>query len=232
MLTVAGIAAIIGSVTVIAWTSYYPIFALDTAAQQLASDINMTAYQAISTQNNWLMVFIYRFGAQDDIAPITIPGARYTNFTDDSAQFRFWKDSYLIINDDGWTGTPPRTYWPLSPNFVQERRNNGQFGINELVRGPVKLSRGEIGLRWTFTGGDLNEVVSPKLLVFEPDGGLLAKRDVVQATIGLIWIADFQYKMGISESDPTYDDMIKHRRFIRVRPRAKVETGYGPGRVL
>jgi type II secretory pathway pseudopilin PulG len=232
VLTVAGIIMVLGGITVLAWGAYYPIFALDQAAQQIASDLNMAAFQAVNTQNNWMVVFIYRFTPQHDTQPVNIAAPFYPNLIDDGNTFSFWKNSYLIINDDGWLGFPPRVYELLSPRFDILRRNNGRFGINELVRGPVKVPGRGIKLRNAISFERPNEVLSPRVIHFEPDWTVRAVRRTRTEELGRIWITDSHYRMGTSTADIDYGDMIRHRRMITVRSHGPAEVSYGEGRTL
>lgn len=214
LLTVIGIIVVIGGILFTAWSGYYPTFALEQAASKIASDLNYASFQAVNSQNWWLVIFIY----------LPHGSFNYAILNEGTDVFKFQPNSYVMANDDGWKGQPPRTYKVGSLKFDFNLRGDGKMSTNEYLSGPIFLGK---GIRFLRTNEFVylpepyaNELYNPERIRFKWDwtSESISPAGEMQGRSSL-WIVDQYYK---NDSQPNYDNE-KHRRRIKIRPNARVD---------
>lgn len=216
LLTVLSIFVVVGGIILSAWTTYYPTFAIEQAATKLASDINFAAFQAVTMQNQWLMIFLYP----------PRPGVLEVNLTEypgDSAEgtWVFKPDAYLLANDDGWLGIPPRLYTIGDMiKFDWAKRGDGKMGRNEFISGPVRLGK-NIDF-YTNRAGEptTTEFYSPERIIFKWDWSIECSRPgfANKRSRASLWLVDNHFRTNLDSHD---NDL--HRRRIKVRSNSRVE---------
>ncbi len=228
LLLVASIIGVLATISYAAWYSYYPIFRLDQAASQIAADLNWAAYQAASRQNNWMAFIIYPRASAPGVQSVDLK--LYDQSPYENASYWVPVNSYLLINDDGWLGTAQdgiRRYKLGSPDFFWPNRNSGQFDLNELSRGPIRLGKGLRYIRGAVTspGGPY---YNPQLIIFYPNRTVSCKDfrahpHMRPRTSGVFWLGDQYYVSG----DASEDNKV-HLREINIRNNAKVTVSRSP----
>ncbi|MBN2054586.1 type II secretion system protein [bacterium] len=219
LMTVVGILAVVGGLLFNAWTGYMPTYAIERAATKLASDLNFAAFQAVSTQNQWMVIFLYDANTSD---------SKYLLQEEPTGPMWYFRPhSYLIVNDDGWKGIPPRKYSIGDAlRFEWYKRGDRKMGNNELVSGPHNLGK-TISFYTRLAGESGTEYYSPDRIVFKWNWACEAWREFSSSGMwrsrpkSSLWIQDVHFDPTASRLN--HDNNL-HRRRIRVRPSARVEV--------
>lgn len=221
LLAVIGIFMILGTIAIISWDAYAPVMALDSAAQAFSDGIQLAMEKATAERNQWFVLINY--------------SPRYYQTTD-NARFQFSRDTFVLVDDDGWNGQGARqfnertmaggpnacfspAYEPDVSDFRTHTRNNNMMERNELFRGPLRLGRGISLIPSIEDGTQIRRIVfdfeEPYMFwqsQLSPDNIPIAVNDRLTDPCK-IYLRNQKYRLG-----DTSKDNLTHLRIIKVYP--------------
>jgi prepilin-type N-terminal cleavage/methylation domain-containing protein len=221
LLAVVGIFLILSAIAIVSWDSYAPVMALDAAAQALSDSLQLAMEKSHTQRNEWFVLLNY--------------GPRLYTCTDGN-RFQFSRDTYVIVNDDGWKGTGSRQfndltgagstydqyfeeYDPDHGDYRVQRRNNNLLEDRELYRGPLRLGRGitlipspDDGVQVRRIVFDFEEPTMYWQTQLTPDNTPINSADR-KTEPARIYLKNYKFRIG----DNTRDNLT-HRRIIKVYP--------------
>ncbi len=211
---------VLATISLITWQSFAPVMILGNSVDGLAEALNLARTRAQMEQSQWMVILNYT---------ATLYSAN------SGGTFHFPENSYVLVDDDGWTGSGPRhydihtmyggsqqcftkEYVPGTGNYTTDWRHNNMMEKTELFRGPIRLGRGT-----RFIPPPNPSYDEVRRIVFDykyphmfwqshrtPSTGPIAP-SARRMDTARIYIVDYMYKAHDSSKDN-----LRHLRLIRV----------------